>query len=518
LLAIALCAFLFLVGGSIAAVVLLNRQPPASDDETARRQAEEKRLLEEKEKKLEEERKKLAEERKRIKFNQLLAEAEAALAAKDFSKAKKLYTEAMELFPDDASVRAGLIKAETGLALAGKGDEDKEKRQAEYNRLMTLGKDKMEGKEYAAAVTAFEGALQAMNGIDAAASKGLAEAKEALAGDMVQKEKLKEYNTQIETARVAMLAQRYDDAVKAYLAALQAIPGDPLALRGLGDAQKRLGDLADGQKKQNAIAQTLDRARTALAQKRYDVAINAAETVLKLQQGHPEAGQILRDARKAKSEVSVEYTRLMKQADGARALGRITEAFRCYNEALAILPEDEAARRGVNQMRQIMDKMAADQIDYARFMSLGQAALNNKAWLDAKTNFVQALLLAPNDADARAGLKAAEAGLEKYVGKKVALDQAIKAAQAAIQARRYNDALKAASDALAIDPDNVAMLAIQKQARYGVAMANGNAARIARRWSDAIGYYQEALKYNPNDFQARQYLAMCQANLNAKPK
>lgn len=514
---------LFVVGAGFA-TLMLTREPPVPQaakpetNEKDQKLAEQKRQLEEERKKLDEDRKKVEDKEKRLKFTQLLADADAALAAREYARARDKFNEALLLVPEDVKARSGLIQAETNLALGNVAAGDKEKKQAEYNRLMALGKEKMEGKEYKPAVTAFEGALQVMSGIDAAASTALMEAKEALEKDQADKKVLAEYNLRMEAGRVAMLAQRYDDAVKEYLAALASKPGDGEATRGLGNAQKRIGDLADADKRRNALAQTIDRGRIALQAKRYGEAIDALEVALKLQPGNAEALQGLREARKALAENKAEYNRQMALADAARLAGRITEAFRCYNEALNVFPNDERARRAVTQLRQLGDKMVADQADYLRLMNLGAVSLNNRAFLDARNYFTQALLLAPTDAEAIAGLRAANDALNRVVKNRDDLVLLVTAARNAMTARNYPAAIKAANDVLAMDPDNVEMQMLIRKARYSVAMANGQAAQQGKRWNEAIRYYEEALSQQPGDPLARNFLAQCRASAGTKPK
>jgi len=439
-LTIALCAALFVVGGGIAAILFLNREPPAqaSHDDRDRRHAEEKRQLEDK-RRLEEERQKLADERKtvaderkKLQFSKLLVDADAALAAKEYGQAKKLYSEAAQSFPADANVKAGLVKSEAGLMVVSQAAEEREKRQAEYTRLMTLGKERMDGKDYAAAVQAFEAALQSRNGVDALASKALADARDAQGNDQAEKKKRAEYNLQMETGRISMLAQHYDDAVKAYLAALQVVPGDPAATRALANAQKRLGDLADADKRQKAFLQAMDHARAARRDRKFDVAIAALEQALRLRPGDREAEKALRETRKAKVEARSEFTQQMTQGDFAVQSGRFTEAFRCFKEAVRIIPEDQVAGQSLARVEQLLEKMSADRNDYLRLMAAGQVALTNMRWVDALAAFNAALLIAPNDADALRGLAQARGALDQTARVRAEFNWMVQEARAAL--------------------------------------------------------------------------------------
>jgi tetratricopeptide (TPR) repeat protein len=493
-----------LLGGGIVALALLlarDRGPPPRDDGQERLAL---RLAEE-QKKLDEERAQLDEEKRRLELAGLLKHGDDALAKKRYEAAEKAYGDALKLFPADTDALQGLVAAKAALASASTAQDDAAKRRADLARLVKEGQAAMEGKQFALAVRLFESARQ-LSPADSEVIKALAEAQAAADADRGQKQKLAEYQSHMDAGRAALEAQRYPDAAREFQEAQRLIPADAQAGASLRLAEQRLQGLQaaaqDQQQRLAAFAALMDRSASALRAKRYEEAVQAANEAVKLFPSDARAKQAQADARQALRTARSQYNQLRTDADAALQAGRVNEAVRLYQQAAELFPEDEAAKKGLREARAAADTLGDAGAAYNRLMATGAAAMQGRRFADAVLAYTEALRLVPNDPLAAQGLRDAQAGANRRARRGLALDRQLQAGAAAMQQKQYAEAIRAFKAALDLDPDNPAALDGLRQARYADAMTEGWKALNARRRQDAIRFFEEALKEKPGDPQA----------------
>jgi tetratricopeptide (TPR) repeat protein len=494
---------MLLAGGIVALVLLLGRdRGPAPRDEGQERLA---RQLAEEKKKLEEERAKLDEDKRRLEFEGLLKRGEGALAKKQYADAEKAYGDALKLFPADAAALEGLVAAKAALASASTSKEDAEKRRADVARLVKEGKGAMEGKQFALAVRLFDSARR-LAPADTEIIKALTEAQAAADADKDEKQKLAEYQTHVDAGRAALAAQRYPDAIREFQAAQRLIPADVQAGLSLRLAEQRLNALQaaaqDQQQRFAAFAALMERSANALRAKRYEDAVQAANEAVKLFPNDTRAKQAQADARKALRAARARYNQLLTDADGALQARRIDEAGRLYQQAAELFPEDDGAKKGLQQARAAADMLRDAGAAYNRLTATGAAALQGRRFADAVLAFTEALRLVPADPLAAQGLRDAQVGVDRLARRRLALDRQLQAGAAALKQKQYADAIRAFKAALDLDPDSPAALDGLRQARYADAMTEGWRALNAKRRQDAIRSFEDALKEKPGDPQA----------------
>ncbi len=192
----------------------------------------------------------------------------------------------------------------------------------------------------------------------------------------------------------------------------------------------------------------------------------------------------------------------MEQGDAAMQAQRWEEAHRLYAKALEVVPNDAAAQRGQQSAADILQNIRAGRSAYIRFMVQGQEAMQTFRFLDAVRSFREAVRLLPGDPNALRGLRAAEAALAQ-AGPGVAalpdLDGALKTGAAALAQRQFTTASRTFAEILRIDPNNAAAQAGLHQAKYGLAMNEGQKALLAGRPQDAVKSFEAALKEMPGD-------------------
>jgi tetratricopeptide (TPR) repeat protein len=274
-----------------------------------------------------------------------------------------------------------------------------------------------------------------------------------------------DYDAHMDAGRGAMVAQRYDDALSDYKAALRLLPGDAAALRGLRDAEDRLASTQDQTKRSSEVARLLDKARSALKAKHYDEALAAAKDALTQDPGNPDAKQLQRDATAAKRTARSEFAQIMALASDAQSAGRYEEASRLYARALEIMPDDESAQRG----KQLVDRTAQDTqaslAAYYRFMVAGTLAMQNLQFLDASRSFAEALRIAPADLAAARGLRDAQVAATGVLTGQVNYYRQLQIGYAAMQAQRPAQAITAFQAALSLMPNSPLAVAALQQAQ-----------------------------------------------------
>ncbi|HWG44785.1 MAG TPA: tetratricopeptide repeat protein [Gemmataceae bacterium] len=511
----ALFAGMFIVGGlAVAGVYLAQPRPPAPQppptlveepkpprEDEDKRQADEKQLAEQR-RKLDEERRQLEEDKKLLDFARRMRKAEEALKEKNFAEAEKGYRDALKLYPDNADAKSGLLAAKTS-ALAAEAvtthtKEERQKRETEIARLMEQGKAAMGQKEFAAAVRAFTIAKQ-LAPDDGAVGKALDDALAAADADAGEKKKLADYQRHMDAGRLAMTAQRFEDAVSEFQAALKILPGDRTAGLNLKTAQNRLAAGADLAKRQDAYADLMQRAQAALNAKRPDQAAPLLKEASKLFPDDKNTRKMLKAAMLDAATAQAEYNRLLALGDAAMTRQRFEEANRLYTQAGQTLPGDaEAAGRAQAAANAVTNRQAA-LVAYQRFMAQGTLNLENLRYPAAIRNFQEALRVVPGDANALQGLADARAAVVVLNRQRVLFDALLLKGTAALQQLQFGPAIAAYTEALQVVPNDPRALVGLTKARYGQAMVQGRVALAANRQQQAILAFELALQQAPGD-------------------
>jgi tetratricopeptide (TPR) repeat protein len=361
----------------------------------------------------------------------------------------------------------------------------------------------MAARQYALAVNTFEAALVVMVG-DSTATQALLQAKEALAQDQSEKTKLAKYKDHMEAGRLAMTAQRYEDAIKEYRGALLVMPGDPAATKARQDAEDQLKGSADTR----YVQQQLERAQAALDARRFKEAVRALEPLVKEVPDNEDASRMLRDAKKTLAQAQADCDRFVKLATLALQARRYEEALLNFREAVKALPEEKDASNGLAQVEKLITDSQASQLAYERFMRLGRIAMQNKQYADALASFQEALRIAPNDILAHNGYRDALKAVKGSADRQKDFDRQVTIINAALKNRQWATAIQACNIAMKLNPDDTQVPAALQSALYGKDMEDGQAALRAKRYADAIRLFQDALVQKPGDAAATSFLGL----------
>jgi tetratricopeptide (TPR) repeat protein len=445
-------------------------------------------------------------EKQRPEFIRLMIAAGTALSAQRYENAVEAYSAALKLFPEDADAQRGLTEARAGLEARSRQARDEENRRAGFARFMDQGKEAMTAKQYAAAVRAFQQAIQ-LQPADQTAADSLREAQTALSGDEAQKQKQAEYQTHMDAGQAAAVAGRYADALREYVAALRIMPNDAAALQGQRLAERQLDLMQDQKQRKADFARLLDQAGAALRNRRYQEAIDAYTAALKLFRDDETAKRGLAEAQQGLNLQAVEVARQLALGDAAMRSGRYVDAVRAYREAARLAPGNALAAQGLLNAQAALDSLRTNQGAYWQLINRGAAAMAAQRYADAIQAYTSALQLVPNDPVALQGLRDARAALGLPLVLVDDFARALERGLADLEQQHFREAIRHLKRALELQPDSVPAARALRQARYGEAMADGRSAMKDHRYAEAVRSFEKALVQVPDDPAATQALA-----------
>ncbi|HBI41343.1 MAG TPA: hypothetical protein DDY78_00610, partial [Planctomycetales bacterium] len=442
---------------------------------------------------------------------QIVADARRALAKTDYDEAGKLLLDARRLAPNDPDV----VKAQDDLAKASKETSDKIKKQHDdYTLAMGAGKAAVRKGDYQGAINSYTEALRILPGDKEAvtALQGAQQVKAAAdagAARMAEEGKRRGDFTKLMTqGQTAMSAKQYAAATVAFTEALKLQPNDPTATRAQRDSNQAAADAvrteADRKKREAAYADAMKAGRAAIAAHKYADAVMAFTGAANALPGDKDAAAGLREAQAATdADAKMKLEQAKRQAD-ADAKGKADEAKRQADAAhLAAAQAAQAKAAAADKMKRDADNAAA--ADAAR--KIAEAKRQAEV---AKSKAAEAEKMkrdADNAAAADTARKTAEAKRQAEVA------SLMTQGQTALTGKKYDDAIKAYSAALQLQPGDAKAAAGLHSAQFSQHMAQGQALGAAKKFADAAKEYDAALTVFPDNPDAKAALKRAKANM-----
>jgi tetratricopeptide (TPR) repeat protein len=478
-----------------------------------------------------------AAKKKRDDFAVLLQKGRDALAAKKYDEAVQAFTAANQLIPDDPTGKDLLRqaqKARTDSLAAADARHEQDLRAEKVRQFVATARKALDAKDFAGAEKALaEAGKLAPDDKDVLkANQDLTAArKSAAAGDKELKQRKDDYNRAMAAGKDAMQKKSYQDAANSYKEALRLMPGDKDATDSLKAAEKALADarvVADAEKKKQADFDAAMRSGgAALASKKYDDAVRAYTEALKLKPGDKDATKGLGDAKQAqdaekkKQKAAADYDNAIRTGKAALASKKYDDAIKAFTEAGQIQPGDRDAAALLKDAQNA--KVAGDaeakrkadeakkQDEFVKLMAAGQAATGAKKYDDAIKAYTDALKLMPGDKEATKALNDAKqaADAAKAPPKpdpKAEYAKQMQAGAAADKAGKYADAMAAYREALKLVPNDAKATAALKNSDFNSHMAEGKKLHDAKKFNDAVKEYEAALKIIPDEPRAKDAL------------
>lgn len=532
-------------------------------------------------------------------YQRLLDQADQAKAKGQFDVAVSALQTARQLKPSaeiDRLVTAALIdQARADAAKNGEAEkkkleaqlaqEQERRRQAEiaaaenkakYETAINLARAAMKQRKFAEAKQQFQLAAQtvrtdeAINGQRQAEdeiAKAQAAANAARLAQEAQQKKDAQVATLIADSRKAATAKQFDQAMQLLNNAATLNPmsvevqSEIIKVRQAREdflaANRKPKDNPDPQAaarmKAVAVAQALDRARSAIKTGKFDDAATAITDAGKIDPSSADIGKVQQELSAARNAMAStqKMAALQKMFDAsiadarsAIAMKKFDDADKALTQAKQLIPTDPAIARLQQEITDARKTTAANldaamkQAQFERAVNAGKVALNNKKYADAVQQFSDALKIKPDRmvdqllTQARSGMANEELQAKRLKD----YNDAMKAAQILLAAGKYDDALKSANAALqavANDPAAAqlvkriekaktdaatAQAEMDRQKNYSAAMKNGQVFMQQKQYAQAVASFTEALRLAPNDSAATKALADARDALNPPKK
>jgi tetratricopeptide (TPR) repeat protein len=196
----------------------------------------------------------------------------------------------------------------------------------------------------------------------------------------------------------------------------------------------------------------------------------------------------------------------MKAGRDALTIRRFDDAIKHFARAAQIRPGDEQAAALLRKAQQGREDALADaarkqdaqkEAEFKRLMTQGRTAMQAKRYDDAVKLFSQAVKLDPKDAGAARALEDAREELKGKAGKQAEYNKHIQAGANLEQQQRFQEAVKSYQEALRLAPGDVQAQTGIRRAEFAHFMGEGRRALNGKRFNEAERAFLEALQRVP---------------------
>jgi hypothetical protein len=459
-------------------------------------------------------------------FNALKEEGKSLVNNEDWEEAKNKYLAAKEINEDD-EVKTQLQFIEEKINELASAEEKEE----QYKELIAKGEEKENAEDYEAAIESYKSALKIKENDDYAKTK-IDDVKAKLAALASESEKEEAFDKAMERAQDAFANQDYAAAIEAYDDALE-IKDDPNAKDGKAKAKAELAKLAADEEAYQALLAEGKAKRQAEelleAKAIYKKAQEQRPKDPIPQNAIVEIDELLRikeEKEAAKQENSLDnkqYQEKIAQAELQAQNFKYEQAIDLYKEASKIKPDEELPRKKVKELRALLDQMAAqtDKEDkYEQKIREADNAFANKNYDKSIDLYNEALEVKKEEAYPKTQIAKAKAAIDQEMLGQIEdqFQQKMKVANTAFAAADYEEAIEKYDEALEIKPSdpqatakrNEAVQLLEKQRaedlanaenlkKYEEAIAEADQLFDKESYLDAKNKYEEALFYKGND-------------------
>lgn len=341
----------------------------------------------------------------KAKLQEHLTTGQNALKLKNYDAAEKAFRAAGLVDPSNPIIVQGLKEIEQGRRLL---QEEKQK-QAAFQLAVSAGQKAMNAKNYTEAIKSFRQALTVMPN-DPGTTKLLQQAQQAFDNAVNEAKLQASYKLAMDNGAKAMNQRNYKDAIKAFQDAVKLYPNDKSARQSLLQAQQALTNIEQAQIN---YTKAMNAGQNAMQLKKYPEAIKSFSDALKWAPNDPQATKLLQQAQQAQQAVDAgleaerkQYASILKQAESAMQLKKYEDAIGAYQSLLKLRPKDTQALQGLQSAQKALDASKVKTPNpYDQAMQRGNAAEKDRKYGDAIKAFQEALKLRPKDNDASAGLR-----------------------------------------------------------------------------------------------------------------
>ena len=468
-----------------------------------------------------------AEGKMKAEFDRLLALGDENVLNSKYYEAIQYFKGALKIKVNDPVAMSKLAEAEKQYAMLG----DKAKLDAEINKKMALGEENFIRSKYAEAIVNYKDVLKAKPDHTPAIAR-ISEAENLLTAERSEKEKQQaEFNRLIALGDDNITQIKYDLAIGNFRSALNIKNDDPTALARLNKAENLLASEQSVKSKQdNEFNRLLTLGDQYLSQSRYTLAVGSFKGALEIKPSEPIALARLSNAEnllaKNRNEIArqeSEFSRLLALGDDNTTQMKYVDAINNYKEALKIKPEDQPT---LVRLKKVENSLSAEQLskkkqdaEFNQLISSGDLYIGQSKFNEAITSFNSALAIKPNEPTVLERIKRAENMATLAQTEKAKLEaeftRLVSLGDQSLSQSKYDAAINSFKAALVIKPaepsvlsklsNSENLLANEKNekeklgAEFNRLVVLGDQNLSQLRFADAISSFKAALLIKPGD-------------------
>ena len=460
------------------------------------------------------------ESKKEEQFFEYIDLADDFFAANELEKAMAEYNKALKIFPNDEYALGKKEEITTTL----KNEKDK---LDSFNEMIALGDNLLKSEKYAEAVMQYESALKLYPNNTAAKTKY----QDAKSKKDTYDSKVSEFDRLTAQGQEFTLRKKYDEAISAYEQALQIFPNETELTDQINELRS-IKNTADSYNTKIAEADALyeDRSYNE-AKKAYQAALSvipddsyALGMITRIDEvvNSPEFLKIQND----KAKLDNDFANFIAKGESAEAQKNYEQALTYYVKALELKPTNaEALAKKQNaenmilyteQQRKELERQAAAEAErqrQARIQNLidtGNQQITDKKYADAENTFNQILAIDPDNATATEKLGVIAGFYEEIQRQKQEnYNNAMAEGRYAMDSWNYAEAIRQYNIALANKPgdeaatqqlakaqqnENIRLAGLQNE--YNSYVTKGDAQFQTKNYDKAIEFYNKAINLN----------------------
>ncbi|MBN2485510.1 MAG: tetratricopeptide repeat protein, partial [Bacteroidales bacterium] len=341
-------------------------------------------------------------------YRDILAQAQAAMQKADYTGAQQLYQQALTFKPNEALPRQGIVEAQKLEALKKQKELDDQKAEVErsYNEAIQKANGLLAQKEYQPAINAYKDAML-IKPSDKYAQTQITKVQNLLVEEQQKQQVAFEqaYSQAMALGDAKKLNKEYEAAITAYQQALQAKPNDGAAQNKLAESQKlmaaqqsQLKEETERKAKYNQLVQEGDGLYKSQ---------NYSDAKLKYQQAlaiypqevYPKNQIASIDNFNAKTQKEAEYNRIITQADQLMAQQKYDDSKAQYALAMQVMPEKTYPLQKINEINALVAELVKQDIQnrYDQIAAQAEQQISQKNFEQAKALYAQAQQVMPEN-------------------------------------------------------------------------------------------------------------------------
>ena len=381
-------------------------------------------------------------------YNALIEEADRLYIVKDYKNAREKYMQAADLKDGDDYASDMIVKIDEVLAKKATTEQE------DFENAKTRADEYFENRELKLAKSQFEFAARLKPEKDYPGQK-IAEINQML----------ENYNLLIASADQKLEAGKYEAARQDYIRANEMLASDPYPGNKIDEINGILTRLAMKEELRFTYDSLISQAENFYTANKYAQAKMTYQEALSLlpdqkipAQRIEEIGQLMAKLSREKA-LNDKYQNLVKEGDRLFGLEEYERSRQKFEEAAALLPEEQYAAEKVNEIRQLQADIKAyrqKKEEYTKLTEEADDLLSGKKYPAAKQKYELALEVFPAEKYPKEQIIAidsiqAEIALQKDIQQRY--NATIAKADELLEEKKYRQALAEYEDALKLKPE-----------------------------------------------------------------